>query len=79
MQIQAVALAALQRANADFSRAAQAVSQAAAASAGAAGGDLLSLSAAAVELLQSRTAFEAALAVAETADDIARESLDVLA
>jgi len=36
------------------------------------------LSAAAVELLQARTAFEAAIEVTKTVDEIAKSTLDVL-
>ena len=73
-QLQGIALAALSRANADFSNAAQAVSQAAAQTT-----DSVSLSTAAVGLLQAKTSYETALVLAETVDEIAQQSIDVLA
>ena len=73
MQIQAAALTALSRAEAGVSVAAQRLSAVAAGS-----GDSVTLSAAAVELLQARTAFEAVIEVTKTVDEIAKSTLDVL-
>lgn len=72
MQIQAIAVEALSRAQAGFDRAAQRVSAAAATA------DTVSLSSAAVQLVQARTGVEAAVAAAKTADEIAESTLDVL-
>lgn len=73
MQIQAADLTALSRAEAGVSVAAQRLSAAAVGS-----GDSVTLSVAAVELLQARTAFEAAIEVTKTVDEIAKSTLDVL-
>ena len=74
MQIQAIALQALAQAETGVSRAAQRLSHAAASS-----GDVVTLSAAAAELLQSKTQLAAAVSVAKTADELTRRTLDVLA
>ena len=73
MQIQSIALAALAQADQDFSNAAARLSQAAVQTS-----DSVSLSVAAVELIQARTAFEVALELAKTSDEIIEHSLDVL-
>ena len=78
MQIQSIALAALAQADQDFEKAAARLSQAAAQLAPTAASDSVSLSDAAVELIQSQAAFEVALELAKTSDEIVERTLDVL-
>jgi len=77
MSVSGPALVGIANALKQFDRAAESVQRATAPE--AATGDEVDLSTAATQLLAARTAFEAAIKVAKTGDEIERHAIDLLA
>ena len=77
MSVSAIALAGITSAVEQFDEAAEAVRKATSSNPGTA--DRVDLSSAAVKLLAARTAYQAAIEVAKSADEISEHAIDLLA